>query len=185
MFMQTWSAGLAYSNGLRSDERSGRLFYYAERCPDLAQTLQFVIDVLERAPEDPSLADYAVAQAFSGVRAGARYEQRGASMAADLADGVEPDKVAGFRRAILELRKQPGFYQELRNRMLVVYGTVLPGLASASWKSRSSNGASYFVIGPEKQMQSWEAYLRSVERGASLARIYPRDFWQVRDLVDG
>ncbi|MFQ5606857.1 MAG: M16 family metallopeptidase [Candidatus Zixiibacteriota bacterium] len=65
MFMKTWGAGLAYSNGLRSNENRGRLIYYAERCPDLAQTLQFVVNELKNAPYDESLADYAVAQAFA------------------------------------------------------------------------------------------------------------------------
>ncbi|MEE8577843.1 MAG: insulinase family protein, partial [candidate division Zixibacteria bacterium] len=39
MFMKTWAAGLAYSNGLRSNQYTGRLSYYAERCPSLVQTV--------------------------------------------------------------------------------------------------------------------------------------------------
>ncbi|HTM20360.1 MAG TPA: hypothetical protein VL172_07635, partial [Kofleriaceae bacterium] len=35
IFMKTWAAGLAYSNGLRPSIRSGRVLYYAERCPEL------------------------------------------------------------------------------------------------------------------------------------------------------
>ena len=36
-----------------------------------------------------------------------------------------------------------------------------------------------FVIGPEKQFHSYEAYLKSAE-GAStvLHRLFPRDYWQ-------
>src|SRR5690606_32450865 len=64
MFTKAWSAGLAYSNGLRSRETTGRIVYYAERCPDLAQTMQFVVSELKKSPNDPALGDYAVAQAF-------------------------------------------------------------------------------------------------------------------------
>jgi len=35
MFMKTWAAGLAYSNGLRNSPASGLLTYYAERVPEL------------------------------------------------------------------------------------------------------------------------------------------------------
>ena len=41
MFMKTWAAGLAYSNGLRPRISEGTLHYYAERCPLLPQTLRF------------------------------------------------------------------------------------------------------------------------------------------------
>ena len=68
IFMKTWAAGLAYSNGLRPSIRSGRLRYYAERTPELPQTLTFVIKELERATtteKDLQLAEYAIAQAFT------------------------------------------------------------------------------------------------------------------------
>jgi Zn-dependent M16 (insulinase) family peptidase len=178
MFMKTWGAGLAYSNGLRSNESNGRLIYYAERCPDLAQTLQFVVGELEDAPHDPSLADYAVAQAFSGNRSGARYEQRGEAMAANLADGLDPEVVAGFRQGILDLREDPGLYDKLHNLMEDTYGEVLPGYGPSGARASRNSNAIYFVIGPEKQLSSWEDYLRSVEPDARLTRIYPRDYWQ-------
>ena len=41
--MKTWAAGLAYSNGIRV-LLDGRMHYYAERTPELPQTLKFVID---------------------------------------------------------------------------------------------------------------------------------------------
>jgi len=177
MFMKTWSAGLAYSNGLRSNEDHGRLLYYAERCPDLAQTLQFVIEELRKAPHDPALADYAVAQAFAGIRAGASYEDRGESMAADLADALDPAVVAGFRSRILELRGRPDLYDQLHARMEEVYGTVLPGYGPTTEEAARDYGANSFVIGPTRQLDSWETYLQNAEPGAALQRIYPRDFW--------
>jgi Zn-dependent M16 (insulinase) family peptidase len=175
MFMKTWGAGLAYSNGLRSNESTGRLIYYAERCPDLAQTMQFVVGELEKAPYDTSLAEYAIAQAFAMYRAGSRYERRGEAMAADLADGVTPEKVTAFRQGVLALRDSRNLYDDLHNKMEYVYGEVLPGYGP---KGVDSPGAIYFVIGPEKQFVSYEQYLHTVE-GADvvLHRLYARDYW--------
>ena len=68
-FNKTWQAGLAYSNGVSSGEKSGRMMYYAERCPDIATTMRFVVEQLKEAPSDPRLGEYAVAQAFAANRA--------------------------------------------------------------------------------------------------------------------
>lgn len=177
MFMKTWAAGLAYSNGLRSNQFSGRLMYYAERCPSLVQTMQFVINELKAADPDPGLADYAVAQAFEAQRAGATYEGRARGMAADLVDGLTPETIAEFRKTILELRKQPDFFEQLKSRMMRVYGQVLPGLDP---KSADVEGGNFLMIGPEMQFEEFEQYLQTVEDpNAKLYRIYPRDFWVI------
>ncbi|GAB4327276.1 MAG: hypothetical protein Kow0074_22530 [Candidatus Zixiibacteriota bacterium] len=180
MFMKTWGAGLAYSNGLRHNESTGRLIYYAERCPDLAQTMQFAVNEIKNAPYDPSLADYAIAQAFVGNRGGARYEERGAAMAADLADGVTPDVVREFRRSILTLRDAGNLYEQLHEQMPYTYGEVLPGLGP---RGSEVPNAIYFVIGPEKQFQSYEEYLKSVEGEITLHRLYPRDYWLIDSQI--
>ncbi|HUV30515.1 MAG TPA: hypothetical protein VMY05_05415 [Acidobacteriota bacterium] len=178
IFMKTWAAGLAYSNGLRPNEFTGRLTYYAERCPDLAQTMQFVIGELESAPYDPALAEYAIAQTFSRIRAGTRYEIRGEVMAADLADGQTPDVVRNFLGKALQLREYENLGDTLYARMTSTYGTVLPGYGVSSRKAAAESNSLYFVIGPEKQMQSYEQYLKSVEGDETvLYRLYPRDFW--------
>lgn len=180
MFMKTWGAGLAYSNGLRSNESTGRLIYYAERCPDLSQTMQFVVDQLNNAPFDPSLADYAVSQGFAVSRAGATYETRGEEMAADLADGLTPEVVHAFRSGLLALRNtEPDLYKILHELMPETYGMVLPGYGIRAEQSAGDSDARYFVIGPEKQLQSYQEYLNEVEAGAHLYRLYPRDFWLV------
>jgi Zn-dependent M16 (insulinase) family peptidase len=181
MFMKTWGAGLAYSNGLRSNESTGRILYYAERCPDLAQTMQFVVNELKNAPYDTSLAEYAVAQAFGAYRSGSRYEVRGEAIAGDLADGVTPDAVRSFRRGILALRDSRDLYGELHARMPFVYGGVLPGYGPAESEVQ---GAIPFVIGPEKQFESYEKYLKSVEGAQTkLYRLYPRDYWIVAPVA--
>jgi len=177
MFMKTWGAGLAYSNGLRSNENTGRLIYYAERCPDLAQTMQFVVDQLKNAPYDTSLADYAVSQAFASIRSGSTYESRGEDMAEDLADMLTPDVVRSFRTGIMKLRSKPGLYDELHKRMVSTYGEVLPAYGPSCKESVEKSDAIYFVIGPEKQLSTYEEYLKSVEGDVTLERIYPRDFW--------
>ena len=177
MFMKTWSAGLAYSNGLRSNEFNGRIIYYAERCPDLSQTMQFVVNELKNAPRDSSLADYAVAQAFAAFRSGSRYEARGEAIAADLADGVTPDTVRRFREGILALRNSPELYDKLWARMENVYGQILPGYGP---RADSVDGAIYYIIGPESQFRSYEQYIHSVEGNFPVFRLYPRDYWIIR-----
>ncbi len=177
MFMKTWSAGLAYSNGLRYDESQGRLIYYAERCPDLAQTMQFVVNELKKAPYDTSLAEYAISRAFAEYRSGSSFEERGEAMAADLEDGVTPDAVRRFRQGVLAQRDSRDLFGDLNSRMEYTYGQVLPGYGP---KKADVADAVYFIVGPEKQFKSYEQYLRSTEGDATVYRLYPRDFWLVR-----
>ncbi len=177
MFMKTWGAGLAYSNGLRSRESTGRIVYYAERCPDLAQTMQFVVGELKKAPHDPALGDYAVAQTFNANRAASGYEARGEAMARDLADGITPETVRSFRQGILELHQQAGFYDRIQSRMEYVYGLLLPDYGPSTADAVAKANANNFAIGPEKQLESWERYVSSVEKGAKVFRLYPSDFW--------
>ncbi len=175
MFMKTWGAGLAYSNGFRGSLSSGTFGYYAERTPELPQTLQFVIDEIRNAEPGDDLVEYAIALAFSGSRAASRYETRAASMADDLVDGLTPEVVAGFRRAIVELRSVPDLHEQLAKRMKPVYARTLPGLGKSV---KDVEEASFFVIGNEKQLAAWEAYLRTVEGPETKVwRLYPRDFW--------
>ncbi|HEX8186995.1 MAG TPA: hypothetical protein VF586_01510, partial [Pyrinomonadaceae bacterium] len=96
IFIKTWGAGLAYSNGLGGSPALGRLSYYAERTPELPQTLRFVIEELKKARPDPGLVEYAVAVAFSQFRSASGYESRGEAMAADIADGTPPEAVRRF-----------------------------------------------------------------------------------------
>ncbi len=179
MFMKTWGAGLAYSNGLRSRESTGRIVYYAERCPDLAQTMQFVVGELKKAPNDPALGEYTIAQAFNANRAAMTYETRGEAIARDLADNIPAQSVRKFRQGILDLRKQPDFYNRVQDRMEAVYGLLLPDYGPSGLESVTKYNAVNFVTGPEKQFESYERYLQSVEPGARLHRLYPRDFWMV------
>jgi Zn-dependent M16 (insulinase) family peptidase len=175
LFMKTWAAGLAYSNGIRIRPLEGRLNYYAERTPLLPQTMQFVIDEVKKAKPDPALVDYAIAGAFDGSRSASSYEDRGESMAADLADGLTPAIVERFHRSILALKARPDLATDLFRRMPQVYAHVLPGMGV---KGNDVTGGVFFVIGPEKQLSAYEEYLKKTEgSGTMLFRLYPRDFW--------
>jgi len=175
MFMRTWSAGLAYSNGLSCGGASGRVSYYAERCPALAQTMSFVVSVLKDAEFDPTLTEYTIAQAFQSSRAGGRYESRGEGIASDLADGITPETVRNFREKILKMRNDSELSKKLFEMMLPVYGTVLPGIKP---DGADAEEAVYFILGPETQFQSFEEYLETAEGpGREVYRLYPRDYW--------
>jgi Zn-dependent M16 (insulinase) family peptidase len=171
IFMKTWAAGLAYSNGLHPRIADGAIDYYAERCPLLPQTLRFVIGELKKAQPDPNLARYAIAEAF-GSRIANSFESRASSMAANLVDAQTPETVRAFRARLLELAKKPDLANQLFARMPAVYGKVLPG-----WGKPDPKGT-YFVIGPDKQLSAYQDYLHAtVGKDATLYRLYPRDFW--------
>jgi Zn-dependent M16 (insulinase) family peptidase len=171
IFMKTWAAGLAYSNGLRPRLSEGVLNYYAERCPLLPQTLRFVIDELKKAKTDPNIARYAVATAFDS-RIATGFEGRASAMAANLVDGLTPEVVKTFRTKVLELSKRDNLATSLFDRLVPVYSKVLPGFGAIDPK------ATYFVIGPEKQMAAYQEYLKAaVGKTTTLYRLYPRDFW--------
>lgn len=176
MFMKTWAAGLAYSNGLSSSALRNRVLYYAERCPELPQTISFVINELKKATPDPRLAEYAIAQVFGESRAAESFEARTAGMAHQLAaEGLTQDMIAHFRSALLELRSKKDLGDSLFAMMPHVYGSVLPGYDK---KYLDANYGTYYVIGSEKQMKLYEAYLKSaVGPDAVLYRLYPRDYW--------
>ncbi|HEX7151312.1 MAG TPA: hypothetical protein VF618_07470 [Thermoanaerobaculia bacterium] len=175
VFLKTLAAGLAYSNGLRGSVSSGRVGYYAERTPEIPQTVRFVVDILKNAERNPNLADYAIAQVFGESRAAATYEARAEGMAADIADNQPQEQVRRFRSSILELRKDPELGSKLFDRKDAVYGRMLPGY---NVKGKDVADAHYFTIGPDKQLDAWEAYVREFEGAdTKLYRLYPRDFW--------
>jgi Zn-dependent M16 (insulinase) family peptidase len=175
VFSKTISAGLAYSNGIRSSITTGLMSYYAERTPELPQTLRFAIGEVKR-PLDIPLAEYVISLCFYS-RASMPYEARGEAMAANMADGATPEQVTRFRQAILAARKLPDLSNELYRRKDQVFERILPGYGKPG---EDIAGHNFFVIGAEQQMAAWEAYLKSVEGAdAKLVRLYPRDFWLI------
>ena len=94
-------------------------------------------------------------------------------MAADLADGQTPEQVRKFRQSILALRADPNLGDKLFDRKDRVLSASLPGYDGAAWKPAADS--SYFVIGPDKQLDAYDRYLQTF--GGTLVRLYPRDFW--------
>ncbi len=175
VYTKTTGAGLSYSTGVGTSVSAGLFNYYAERTPELPQTLKFVIDEIKRSPVDSGLGEYIIAGAFSAIRSANDYESRGEAMAADLTDGYAPEVTRRFRTAILELRKMPNLIEEVYKRKDLVYEKILPGYGI---KSKDVEGGLFYVIGNEKQMTAYEAYLKSVNGAdTKLYRIYPRDYW--------
>ncbi len=155
VFSKTIGAGLAYSNGVSSSAGTGLMSYYAERTPEIPQTLRFAMGEVKR-PLDTPLSEYVTALAFNS-RASSPYEARGEAMAGNMADGFTPEVVSRFRRAILEARKIPNLSAELFKRKDRVYERVFPGYGM---RGKDVAGSNFFVIGPEKQMAAYEAYLK-------------------------
>jgi hypothetical protein len=178
VFSRTVGAGLAYSNGLRGTVSQGRVGYYAERTPELPQTVRFVVDLVRNGRPDPALGEYVVAQAFGETRASQSYEARAEGLAADLADGQAPQSVRRFRQSILGMRRDPRLIDKLYARKDRVHARFLPGYATSGLDTAHG---SFFVIGPERQLSAWEQYLQATAApGASplaLQRLYGRDFW--------
>ena len=174
LFMQTWGAGLAYSNGYGYSQSTGRVSYYAERCPDVSETMRFVVNTLKNAEPDPALENYAIAQVFGASRAPDRYETRGEAMANNLADGYTPDKVRTFRQKVLDMRQEPDLFDRIWERMEQAYGPVLIGYGEPLSGSRDGN---FFLIGPPQQFESLQQLIETAEEEKPVYRLYPRDFW--------
>jgi Zn-dependent M16 (insulinase) family peptidase len=173
VFTKTIGAGLAYSNGIGGSLREGTAMYYAERMPDVSQTLHFVIDTVRRGPRDPGMTEYVISGAFRDSYAADPYEVRAKSMADDLADGITPEVVKRFRQAILQLRKEPDLAAELFKRVDQVYGPIVPGFGV---KAKEVSGAVYYLIGNEKQFQSLDGDVQNRE-DEHVYKLYPRDYW--------
>ncbi len=175
IFTKTITAGLAYSNGLRGSIHDGYAGYYAERMPEIPQTLHFAIDVVKTGPRDPNLVEYVIAMAFQESNASAGYEARAEAIANDLADGITPAKVRRFREAILALRQEPGVADQIFQRADKVYGKLMPGYGP---KAKENPGAVYYVIGNDKQFRAMDADVQ-VREDEHVYKLYPRDYWLI------
>jgi len=175
VFTRTIGAGFAYSNGLRGSIRDGYAGYYAERMPEIPQTLHFAIDVIKKGPRDPKLVEYVIAMAFQESNASGSYEARAEAIANDLADGVTPAKVRQFREAMLALRQSSGVVDQIFQRMDKVYGQQLPGYGP---KAKDIPGAVYYIIGNDKQFRAMDADVQ-VREDEHVYKLYPRDYWLI------
>jgi predicted secreted protein len=176
LYMRTWNAGLAYGNGLSEWASIGRANYYADRCPDPAQTLRFVAEVAASFKvDDTFLLEYSLADAFNEYRAGQDFSSRGAALDDDLQDGNRPEVVRAFKSAILRVAREPGTLDEVRSRFQAVLGRILIGVPGG--KVSASPEASAFFIGPEELIGRYEGFVREHGEADRVIRLYPRDFW--------
>ena len=95
-------------------------------------------------------------------------------MAANLTDGVTPEKVRTFREEILKMKSDGDLYQKIKARMEAAYGPVLIGYGRPVSESKDGN---FFLIGPEPQFKSLEKLIEMAESKQTVHRLYPRDFW--------
>lgn len=177
LFMQTWGAGLAYSNGISASLSSRRYNYYAERCNDLVKTMSFVRDILNQADEtidSEEYVDYALSSLFAYDRSGMEYSWRGKEAADDIADNCGPEKVRRYRQALLSLRNKNIPVKELIQRLPQTAGSVIIGYGE---KMHRIDDAFSFFIAPDFQLDNVEKYLQLSEGDVQLYRIYPSDFW--------
>lgn len=175
LYTKTNAVGLAYSNGIRGSTHDGWLGYYAERAPEIPQTLSFAVDVVKRGARDSQLSEYTIAQVFSETNSSKTYEERAAAIASDLVDGLTPDKVRQFRQSILKLRKSPSLATEIFSSVDSIYGQLLPGY---SHDARRESNAVYYMIGSDKQFTAMEAAVQSREK-EHVYKLYPRDYWLI------
>lgn len=175
VFSKTIGAGLAYSNGIRGSLHDGYAGYYAERTPEVPQTLRFVVDVVKNGPRDAALTEYVIAQAFGDSYASNSYEDRAQAIADDLTDGVTPLKVKQFREAMLALRRDPNLANEIFARVDATYGRIVPGYGT---KAKDAGGAAYYMIGGDRQFTAMDADVQTRE-DEHVYKLYPRDYWLV------
>ena len=173
LYMKTWEAGLAYSNGVASDPDTQILTYYADRSPNLSALMQFVLSNAKgiNAFRDDALLDYVLSQIFSFSREMLSPSRRGQLLARDLRDGITPEKVHRFSDAILALRKKPDLVHELKQ---VGFDSICGVLLTESCVAQQRKDHSiFFFMGSENVLNDTEKRL-SIN---GLLRLYPRDYW--------
>ncbi|MCX5783110.1 MAG: hypothetical protein NTW04_01490, partial [Elusimicrobia bacterium] len=175
IFTKTWEAGLAYSNGANANPSSGKLNYYAERCPSLVETISFVSGVARNFKPDNYICQYALANSFSDYRGAEDMSSRGYGMYCDLADGIRPEVVKKFKRKLIALGAKKSAAKQIGARAKKVLGKIIPGVDG----KLSSAGAKAFVCGPLELLKKYEEYLKKLGETKKLILLYPRDFWLV------
>ncbi len=171
LFMQTWRAGLAYSNGFNASLEAGVVNYYAERCPDLSQTMAFVRDTLSETPRDPELLKGVLPSFFYTIEAGG-FVERAQTMAGLLVDGSTPGLYRKFRKRVLDLSGRDDFREKTFSYINDWAALVVPGL-----RPETPFGGTVYLIANDDQIERYEDYLRKNAGAPGIIRIYPRDYW--------
>jgi len=175
LFMQTWRAGLAYSNGFNASLESGTVRYYAERCPDLTQTMAFVRDTLVHTPRDKELIKNVLPSFFYTFEADG-FIDRALIMAGLLTDGRRPDLYKKLRQRILMLSRQDDFDEKVFSRINDWAALVIPGL-----RPDKPFGGIVYIIANEAQIKRYEEYLKKEAGAGEIVMLYPRDYWMTAE----
>ena len=133
LFMNTWEAGLAYSNGMANALETGAIVYSAGRSPNIRATTRFARNLVSDFSvfDDASyFSDYVLSRAFSFSRAHRSFSSRGTAIAADLRDGATPQKVRKFSRGLLKLKKDPDLLSKMKEIGRKPVKKVFPGLGA-------------------------------------------------------
>jgi hypothetical protein len=179
VFAKAVAAGIVYNAWIAAVMWQGRIWNYADRCPDLVHTVKFVSDIpASQSLDDPFLLDYALARSFGDFRGSDDFSARGAALAGNLADGVTPELVAGFKRLLLETAAQKDALARVRERVPDALGRVMIGYGR---KGSASTGALGYVIGSEEILAAYEVFLKEQGEAERLIRLYPRDFWPLSE----
>lgn len=173
LYMKTWEAGLAYSNGVASLQDTDLLEYYADRSPDLPALMEFVLSGAKGVSELPEkgIVDYALSQSLSFSREMLSPSVRGRWLARDLRDGITPEKVRHFSEALLVLRRDPELAAELKRIGFDSICGVLPTRDCSAQQAREHT--IFFFLGSEKMLAEVEKSLGA----AQFIRLYPSDYW--------
>jgi len=169
--MKTWTAGLAYGNGVASDVPQQLLQYYADRIPDIPNLVQLVNSVVHKSgtPAPNEAVDYALSQAFDVPRAMLSFSDRGRAFAVDLRDGNTPEKVRRFSEEILKLRQDRDLAEELIKMRVQAIDPVLMSGGDTGQKAAKSI---FFFLGPEEVLSKAAHQL-----GIDIVKIWPSDYW--------
>jgi hypothetical protein len=170
---RTWARGLAYHNGIFNDPGAKRIWYYADRSPDVASLIAFVNEMASTTLDsnDPSILDYALSNTFTFSMARSTFSERGKAAAQDIRDGKEPETFRRFSEGILRLRKEPGLLSELTHTGLAAICGVL--LSDDCKEQHKAEKSLFFFVGSEQVLSDVEKRLAIPK----LLKLYPSDFW--------
>jgi hypothetical protein len=173
LFMKTIESGLAYTNSVGSEPRLKLLYYYADHVPDIAALVALANSVAAEIPhlEDASLLDYTLQKAFPFQRSMSSFTDRGKSIAQDLYDGNNPEKVRHLSEEVLKLRSDPALQGEIIRSGL---SSIAPVLLNPEFREVQRMERSVFLFaGPERLLADAEKRLVIPK----FLRLYPSDFW--------
>ncbi len=170
---RTWARGLAYHNGIFNDPGGKRIWYYADRSPDIASLITFVNETASTALDssDLSVVDYALSNTFTFSIERATFSERGKAAAQDIRDGKDPEKIRRFSEEILKLRKEPALPSELTHTGFAAICGVL--LRDDCNEQHQTERSLFFFVGSEQVLSNIEKRIAIPK----LLKLYPSDFW--------